>query len=53
MDEATSSLDTLTERRLLQVASEAFANRTVITIAVWNISSYFIMFVFAIKYLAQ
>ncbi|XP_046686696.1 ATP-binding cassette sub-family C member 10-like, partial [Homalodisca vitripennis] len=33
MDEATSSLDSVTEQKLLQVAAQAFANRTVITIA--------------------
>uniref|UniRef100_A0A1B6GIW2 Uncharacterized protein n=2 Tax=Cuerna arida TaxID=1464854 RepID=A0A1B6GIW2_9HEMI len=33
MDEATSSLDPVTEQKLLQVAAQAFANRTVITIA--------------------
>lgn len=34
MDEATSCLDPVTEARLLQVATQAFADRTVITIAV-------------------
>ncbi|XP_054281763.1 ATP-binding cassette sub-family C member Sur-like [Macrosteles quadrilineatus] len=33
MDEATSCLDPVTEARLLQVATQAFADRTVITIA--------------------
>ena len=34
MDEATSSLDTTTEKTLLHVAELAFTNKTVITIAV-------------------
>jgi ABC-type multidrug transport system fused ATPase/permease subunit len=53
LDEATSSLDTQTEKALLAAANEAFQGRTVITIAVSLQCSAKIRFIFIFFFFLQ